>query len=93
MSLGSPAEIIPFKPLLECRRQLHRIAGAKGTVVRPVSTDVGIRPEATETSHDEYGASSCCPSAGITSEPDSAWMAQVRRNATDLCRRLSRGQE
>ena len=49
MSLGSPAEIIPFKRFLECRQRLHRIAAANGTVVMPASTELGIQPEVTGT--------------------------------------------
>jgi len=31
MSLGSPAEIIPFKRFLDRGQRLHRIAAANGT--------------------------------------------------------------
>ena len=69
MSLGSSAEIIPFKRFLERRRRLHPVAGAKGTVVMPASTDVGIRPEVTEASNDDHGASSRCASATLDAPP------------------------
>jgi hypothetical protein len=49
MSLGSPAEIIPFKRFLECRQRLNRLAVINDTVVTPASTDPGIQPEVTET--------------------------------------------
>ena len=49
MSLGSSADIIPFTRFLECRQQLERLGVAHDTSVTPVSTDVGIRPEVTET--------------------------------------------
>ena len=42
MSLDSPAEIIPFKRFLGGRERLHRIEAAKGTVVMPASTDLGM---------------------------------------------------
>jgi hypothetical protein len=50
MSPASPAEIIPFTRFLERRRRLNRLAVAIGTSPMPVSSDVGIRPEETETS-------------------------------------------
>jgi hypothetical protein len=53
MSLGSPANIIPFTRFLECRQRRHRIAIATATAVMPASTDVGIRPEVTGTSNDD----------------------------------------
>jgi hypothetical protein len=65
MSLSSPAEIIPFKHFLECRRRLHRIAAANAKAVMPALTDVGIRPEVTGTSNDDYGASSRGASATV----------------------------
>ena len=49
MSLGSPAEIVPFTRFLECRQKLNRLGVAHDTSVTPVSTDVGIQPEVTET--------------------------------------------
>ena len=52
MSLGSPAEIIPFTRFLACRQRLQRIAVVAGTVVTPPSTDVSIRPESPDTSND-----------------------------------------
>jgi hypothetical protein len=48
MSLGSPAEIIPFTRALTCRQRLQRIAVMTGTVVTPRSTDVSIRPSDTK---------------------------------------------
>jgi len=65
MSLGSSAEIIPFKRFLECRQRRHRIAIANATVVMPASTGVGIRPEATGTSNDDDGASPRAASATV----------------------------
>jgi len=56
MSLGSSAEIIPFKRFLECR-QRRQIAAANGIVVMPASTDVGIRPEGAGTANADDGAS------------------------------------
>jgi hypothetical protein len=49
MSLGSPAEIIPFTRFLECRQQLDRLGVAHDTSVTPASTDEGLQPEVTET--------------------------------------------
>ena len=52
MSLGSPAEILPFTRSLTCRQRLQRIAVMTGTVVTPPSTDVSIRRESPDTSND-----------------------------------------
>ena len=52
MSLGSPAEILPFTRSLTCRQRLQRIAVMTGTVVMPPSTDMSIRPESPDTSND-----------------------------------------
>jgi len=52
MSLGSPAEIIPFTRFLACRQPLLRTAVMTGTVVTPPSTDVSIRRESPDTSND-----------------------------------------
>jgi hypothetical protein len=65
MSLGSPADIIPFKRFLDCRQRRHRMAATNGTVVTPASTDVGIQPEATGIANADYGASPRC----ITDRP------------------------
>ncbi len=60
MSLDSPAEIIPFERFLECRERRHRIAAAKGAVVMPASTDLGIQPEVTGTADADDGESPRC---------------------------------
>lgn len=57
MSFGSPADIIPFTRFLDCRQRRHRIATALATVAMPASTDGGVRPDVTETSNDDDGAS------------------------------------
>jgi hypothetical protein len=49
MSLGSPAEIIPFTRFLKCRQRRNRLAVASDTVVTPASTELGIQPEVTQT--------------------------------------------
>ena len=59
MSLGSSAEIIPFKRFLECRER-RQIAAANGNIVMPVSTDVGIRPEGAGTANADDGTSPPC---------------------------------
>jgi hypothetical protein len=56
MSLGSPAEIIPFKRVLDCGPRLHRI-GRERHIVMPASTAVGLRPEVTGTANDDDGPS------------------------------------
>jgi len=71
MSLDSPADIIPFKRFLECRERLHHIAAAKGTVVMPESTDLGVHPDLTGTASVDHGESPRC----IPDRPrgDGAW--------------------
>jgi hypothetical protein len=49
MSLGSPAEIIPFTRFLECRQRLNRLGVTNDTFVTPASPDLGIQPDAAET--------------------------------------------
>ena len=52
MSVDSSPTIISFERFLECRER--RIAAAKGTLVL-VSTDPGMRPEATESARADPG--------------------------------------
>ena len=65
MSVGSPAELIPFTRFLEFRQRLHRIAAAKGAAVMPASTDVGSRPDVTGTANADPGASPCHAAATV----------------------------
>ena len=57
MSLGSPADIIPFTRFLDCRQRRNKIATAHATVGMSASTDGGVQPDVTETSNDGDGAS------------------------------------
>ena len=65
MSLGSPAELIPFTRFLEFRQRLHRIAAATGAVLMPASTDVDSRPDVTGTANADPGATPCHASATV----------------------------
>jgi hypothetical protein len=56
MSLGSPAEITPFKRFLDCGQRLHRI-GRERHIAMPASTAVGLQPEVTGTATDDDGPS------------------------------------
>ena len=62
MSLGSPADIVPFKRFLERRQRLDRIAAASVTIVTPVPTGAGTA-RANEKSNKDAGMS---PSASAT---------------------------
>jgi hypothetical protein len=49
MSLGSPADIVPFTRFLECRQRLNRLAVANDASATPASTAVKTQPDVTET--------------------------------------------
>lgn len=79
MSLGSPAEIVPFKRFLKRRQRLDRIAAASVTIVTPAPTDggsarshkksnddSGVAPGASATVH------ATTPDAGCATSPQSS---------------------
>ena len=65
MSLGSPADIIPFTRFLECRQLLQRSNSAPATGVMPASTNGVVRPDVTETANHDDGASPSVASATV----------------------------
>ena len=79
MSLGSPAEIVPFKRFLERRQRLDRIAATSVTIVTPVPTDVGSARGDKKSNHDSRvarGASATVyattPDDGCATSPQSS---------------------
>jgi hypothetical protein len=49
MSLGAPADIIPFSRFLECRQRRNQLAVANDNSVTPAATEANAPPDATET--------------------------------------------
>jgi hypothetical protein len=62
MSLGSPADIVPFKRFLERRQRLDRIAAASFTIATPAPTDGGTA-RGDQKANDDSGVS---PGASAT---------------------------